>query len=112
MPSTRKQTSEPPAWSAARLRQGRPVPGRPPTYSWGPVDRGEGVDVRVLVTGSDGYIGAVLVPWLARAGHQVVGLDSGLFAGCTFGPEPAPFEAITADVRDVGADDLRGFDAV
>jgi len=24
--------------------------------------------VRVLVTGSDGYIGAVLVPWLAAAG--------------------------------------------
>jgi nucleoside-diphosphate-sugar epimerase len=68
--------------------------------------------VRVLVTGSDGYIGAVLVPWLARAGHRVVGLDSGLFAGCTFGPEPAPVETIAVDVRDVAADDLRGFDAV
>ena len=42
--------------------------------------------MRVLVTGSDGYIGAVLVPWLAGAGHQVVGLDSGLFGRCGFGP--------------------------
>jgi nucleoside-diphosphate-sugar epimerase len=25
--------------------------------------------VRVLVTGSDGYVGAVLVPYLVRAGH-------------------------------------------
>jgi nucleoside-diphosphate-sugar epimerase len=68
--------------------------------------------VHVLVTGSAGYIGAVLVPWLARAGHRVVGLDSGLFAGCGFGPEPEPVETMAVDVRDVGADDLRGFDAV
>jgi nucleoside-diphosphate-sugar epimerase len=68
--------------------------------------------VRVLVTGSDGYIGRVLVPWLAAAGHEVVGLDSALFAGCTFGPEPQPTETIAADVRDVEAEDLRGFDAV
>jgi nucleoside-diphosphate-sugar epimerase len=68
--------------------------------------------VRVLVTGSDGYIGAVLVPWLVRAGHQVVGLDSRLFAGCTFGKEPEPVETRAMDVRDVTAGDLRGFDAV
>jgi nucleoside-diphosphate-sugar epimerase len=68
--------------------------------------------VRVLVTGSDGYIGGVLVPWLAAAGHEVVGLDSGLFADCTFGPEPEPVETIAKDVRDVTVQDLRGFDAV
>jgi nucleoside-diphosphate-sugar epimerase len=69
-------------------------------------------DVRVLVTGSDGYIGAVLVPWLARAGHEVVGLDTSLFAGCTFGPDTERVETMAVDVRDVGVDDLRGFDAV
>jgi nucleoside-diphosphate-sugar epimerase len=68
--------------------------------------------VRVLVTGSEGYIGAVLVPWLAAAGHQVVGLDSGLYAGCGFGPEPEPTETMAMDVRDVRVEDLRGFDAV
>ena len=40
--------------------------------------------MRVLVTGADGYIGHVLVPLLQRAGHDVVGLDSGLFAPCHF----------------------------
>jgi nucleoside-diphosphate-sugar epimerase len=70
------------------------------------------VNVRVLVTGSDGYIGAVLVPWLTSAGHQVVGLDTGLFGRCGFGPEPAPVETMAVDLRDVRAEDLRGFDAV
>jgi nucleoside-diphosphate-sugar epimerase len=68
--------------------------------------------VRVLVTGSDGYIGAVLVPGLARAGHEVVGLDSSLYSGCTFGAEPVPVTTLRMDVRDVEVDDLRGFDAV
>ena len=43
--------------------------------------------MRVLVTGHNGYIGSVLVPVLEQAGHEVVGLDSDLFAACTFGPE-------------------------
>jgi nucleoside-diphosphate-sugar epimerase len=68
--------------------------------------------VRVLVTGSDGYIGAVMAPYLARAGHEVVGLDSLLFADCTFGPEPERVPTIAKDIRDVGPDDLDGFDAV
>ena len=68
--------------------------------------------MRVLVTGHDGYIGTVLVPLFQRAGHDVVGLDSGLFAGCTFGAEPRPIPALRRDLRDVAEADLRGFDAV
>ena len=41
--------------------------------------------MRVLVTGHNGYIGALLVPMLQKAGHEVVGLDNYLFADCTFG---------------------------
>ena len=68
--------------------------------------------MRVLVTGSDGYIGAVLVPRLARAGHEVVGLDTSLYSGCTFGREPALATSIRTDVRDVSVEDLQGFDAI
>ena len=67
---------------------------------------------RVLVTGHDGYIGTVLVPMLQEAGMEVVGLDSGLFHDCSFGSEPAPPESIRMDIRDVGVDEMRGFDAV
>ena len=44
--------------------------------------------MRVLVTGHNGYIGTVLVPLAQRAGHDVVGLDSDLFAPCVFGAAP------------------------
>ena len=44
--------------------------------------------MRVFVTGHNGYIGSVLVPALEAAGHEVFGLDSDLFAECTFGPAP------------------------
>ena len=69
-------------------------------------------DVRVLVTGHNGYIGSVLAPVLQRAGHDVVGIDSDLFATCTFGPGVPDVESLRADVRDVVTDDLVGFDAL
>lgn len=68
--------------------------------------------MRVLVTGHHGYIGSVMTPLLAQAGHEVVGLDFDLFVDCTFGEPPAEVESIQKDVRDVEVDDLVGFDAV
>ena len=68
--------------------------------------------MRTLVTGHNGYIGSVLVPVLERAGHEVVGLDSDLFAACTFGTEVPEVPSLRADVRDVESEDLAGFDAV
>jgi nucleoside-diphosphate-sugar epimerase len=68
--------------------------------------------MRVLVTGHNGYIGCALVPILARAGHQVVGLDSCLFENCTLGPDVEPLETIRKDLREVEGEDLQGFDAI
>jgi nucleoside-diphosphate-sugar epimerase len=68
--------------------------------------------LRILVTGHNGYIGSVLVPLLERATHEVVGLDSDLFAPCTFGAEPLEIPSMRGDVRDVESEDLVGFDAV
>lgn len=68
--------------------------------------------MRVLVTGHDGYIGTVLCPLFQRAGHEVAGLDSGLFSDCVFGDDVAPVPAQRKDVRDVRPEDLDGFDAV
>ena len=68
--------------------------------------------MRVLVTGHQGYIGTVLVPLLVGDGHEVVGLDNGLFADVSLGPSPTTIDEFKMDVRDVQSSDLDGFDAV
>ena len=68
--------------------------------------------MRVLITGHNGYVGSVLVPVIQRAGHDVAGLDSDLFAACTFGPDVPDVESLQKDVRDVESRELDGFDAV
>ena len=35
--------------------------------------------MKVLVTGTDGYIGTMLGPTLLKRDHQVVGLDTGFY---------------------------------
>src|SRR6056297_8544 len=69
--------------------------------------------MRVLVTGHDGYIGTTLVPMLQQRGHEVVGMDSMLFASCTFGERAArPDAEFVLDVRDAEPAHLEGIDAV
>ena len=68
--------------------------------------------MRVLLTGHKGYIGAVAGPLLASAGHEIVGLDTDLFAGCDFGVVSRDIVEIHKDIRDLTEDDLEGFEAV
>ena len=69
--------------------------------------------MRVLMTGHEGYVGTVMTGVLRSAGHDVVGLDSGLYRGCDFGPPGvSPSTEVSRDIRDVGLVDLAGFDAV
>jgi nucleoside-diphosphate-sugar epimerase len=54
-----------------------------------------------------------MVPELVAAGHEVVGLDAGLFAECVLGPAPAePAGSVRVDLREVEASVCEGFDAV
>jgi nucleoside-diphosphate-sugar epimerase len=64
-----------------------------------------------MVTGDRGYLGAVLAPSLAAAGHAVEGLDTDFYAGCDLGAPPTG-ESRRVDIRTVRAADLEGFDAV
>jgi nucleoside-diphosphate-sugar epimerase len=68
--------------------------------------------MKVLVSGHLGYIGTVMAPMIAKAGHEVVGLDIDLYERCTFGPRFTTFPGIKKDIRDVEVADLRGIDAV
>ena len=68
--------------------------------------------MKVLVTGHHGYIGSVLAPLVAEAGHDVDG------PRCVSLPRLRPriacrvAPALDRDVRDVEAADLDGFDAI
>jgi len=68
--------------------------------------------MRVLITGHEGYIGSVLAPTVAAAGHAVVGFDTGYFRECTLLPPADRIPTIDKDIRDLTPADLRGFDAV
>ncbi|MDH3499484.1 MAG: SDR family oxidoreductase [Acidimicrobiia bacterium] len=68
--------------------------------------------MRVLVTGHQGYIGAVLAPMLAEAGHEAAGYDLAFFDDCAFPPGTPSIPATRRDIRTITPDDLEGFDAV
>jgi nucleoside-diphosphate-sugar epimerase len=69
--------------------------------------------MRVLLTGSEGYIGTILAPYLLAHGHDVVGVDTGFHkVGWLYnGVDRAPSWR-SADIRTLTLEDLRGFDAV
>src|SRR5262249_245063 len=70
--------------------------------------------MKVLLSGSKGYIGTVMTPILQAAGPEVVGLDSDIYEHCTFpeGGKIVDIKTIRKDVRDVEVEDLEGIDAV
>jgi len=68
--------------------------------------------MRVLLTGHKGYIGAVAAPLLQEAGHEVVGLDTDLFAGCDFGNPNPEIPELRRDLRNLSRSDFEGFEAI
>jgi len=54
-----------------------------------------------------------MMPLLIAANHEVVGLDTNLYEGSTFGEDPKrDFPEINKDVRDVEMADLEGIEAI
>ena len=68
--------------------------------------------MKVLITGSRGYIGTVMAPMMVAAGHQVVGVDADLYRRSTFGTWTEAIRTIPKDVRALEARDLEGFEAI
>ncbi len=68
--------------------------------------------MKVLITGSRGYIGTVMAPMMVAAGHEVVGIDADFYRRSTFGAWSEAIRTIPKDVRAVEARELEGFDAI
>ena len=69
--------------------------------------------MRVLLTGSEGYLGCLLGPELVRDGHDVLGVDTGYYrSGWLYRGVDRTVETVDRDVRRLTVEDLRGVDAV
>lgn len=72
--------------------------------------------MKVLVTGTEGYIGSRLAPWLIAHGHEVTGLDAGFYRDGTLYLDPLGLpqlpHTIIKDLRTLTRADFEGFDAV
>ena len=68
--------------------------------------------MKVLLTGSHGYIGSVMTEELRHNGATVVGLDCNLYPNKAFLPWRGPDQFLEMDVREIESRHLDGVDAV
>jgi nucleoside-diphosphate-sugar epimerase len=69
--------------------------------------------MKILVTGTEGYIGSLLAPFLLQRGHDVVGIDTGFYkVGWLYNGTNLTARTLNKDIRRVIGSDLEGIEAV
>jgi nucleoside-diphosphate-sugar epimerase len=69
--------------------------------------------MKILVTGTEGYLGSLLAPLLINEGHEVVGLDTGYYkVGWLYNTNSVTPKTLNKDLRRVTAEDLEGVEAI
>jgi nucleoside-diphosphate-sugar epimerase len=69
--------------------------------------------VKLLVTGTEGYLGCLLAAELLQDGHEVVGVDTGYYkAGWLYNGLTASPRTLAKDIRDLTLEDLEGVEAI
>lgn len=69
--------------------------------------------MKVLITGAEGYIGAILAPLMLERGYDVTGLDCGFYRnGWLFNDGRTWPQIVGKDIRQVTEHDLEGYDGI
>jgi nucleoside-diphosphate-sugar epimerase len=69
--------------------------------------------MKVLVTGTEGYLGSLLPPLLIERGHEVIGVDTGFYkVGWLYNGTEVTAKTLNKDIRHITLEDLQGVDAV
>ena len=69
--------------------------------------------MKILVTGTEGYIGSLLAPLLMQEGHEVIGVDTGFYkVGWLYNGTKRTCKTLNKDIRYITSEDLEGIDAV
>ena len=69
--------------------------------------------MKVLVTGTEGYLGCLLAPLLIEKGHEVVGVDTGYYkVGWLYNGTETSAKTLNKDIRHISLEDLQGVEAI
>jgi nucleoside-diphosphate-sugar epimerase len=69
--------------------------------------------MRILVTGSDGYLGSLLMAELLKGGYEVIGVDTGFYMErMLYSNRASALTMIVRDLRHIESEDLVGVDGI
>lgn len=69
--------------------------------------------MKILVTGTEGYIGSLLAPLLMQRGHEVIGVDTGFYkVGWLYNGTELTAKTLNKDIRHITVGDLQGVEAI
>ena len=69
--------------------------------------------MKILLTGTEGYIGSLLAPMLMQRGHEVTCVDAGFYkAGWMYNGTELTGKTLNKDIRHITAEDVQGIEAI
>lgn len=69
--------------------------------------------MRILVTGTEGYLGSLLAPLLMQEGHDLLAVDTGFYkSGWLFNGSAVTPRTLNKDIRLITSEDLAGIEAI
>ncbi|MCC0176760.1 SDR family oxidoreductase [Waterburya agarophytonicola K14] len=69
--------------------------------------------MKILLTGTEGYIGSLLAPMLMQQGHDIIAVDTGYYkVGWFYNGTESTAKTLNKDIRNITIEDLQGVEAV